>query len=216
VRVIAVPVKPLARAKTRLGTVLTPEERARLTLAMLEDVLEAALAQLGWEVWVVSPSPAALEAGGRWGARLVPEHTGSLRGAVRQVEALVGASRGGPDAALAVLLADLPFVTAGALGLALATPGAVVAAPASDGGTNLLLRRPPSVVPARFGRASFARHRWEAARAGVPFRAVRLPELGFDLDRPHELAAVLGADRTSRTRAACLAMGLAERLGVRA
>ena len=40
---IAVPVKSLSRAKTRLSRVLTPLERAALTLAMLEDVLDAAL-----------------------------------------------------------------------------------------------------------------------------------------------------------------------------
>lgn len=218
-RVIAVPVKDPARAKTRLATLLAAEERARLTLAMLEDVLAAALAQVGWEVWAVSPSAAALEVGASLGARPVPEHTGSLRGAVRHVETLLGTAAARPGARgagpeLAVLLADLPLVTAPSLGLALATPGTVVAAPATDGGTNLLLRRPPSVVPARFGRDSFRRHRWEAARAGVAFRAVRRPELAFDLDRPEELPAVLGADRPSRTRSACLELGLAERLRV--
>lgn len=216
-RVIAVPVKDPARAKARLATLLGPEERARLTLAMLEDVLEAALAQVGWEVWVVSPSVAALETGAARGARPVPEHTGSLRGAVRHVEALLGTAAARPrkpGTELAVLLADLPLLTAASLGLALSTPGAVVAAPATDGGTNLLLRRPPSVVPARFGRDSFRRHRWEAARAGVSFRAVRRPELAFDLDRPDELLAVLEADQPTRTRSACLELGLPGRFRV--
>ena len=54
-RVIALPVKSLGDAKTRLGPVLEPLERASLTLAMLEDVMDATLALPGWETWVISP-----------------------------------------------------------------------------------------------------------------------------------------------------------------
>ncbi|HEX9236549.1 MAG TPA: 2-phospho-L-lactate guanylyltransferase, partial [Actinomycetota bacterium] len=54
-QVIAVPVKALERAKTRLAPVLSPAERAALTTAMLEDVLDASLAVPGWETWVISP-----------------------------------------------------------------------------------------------------------------------------------------------------------------
>src|SRR5438552_11913671 len=69
VRVLAVPVKSLERVKGRLAPLLTPLERAALTLAMLEDVLDAALAQETWEVWVVSPDEAALEIAARRGSR---------------------------------------------------------------------------------------------------------------------------------------------------
>ena len=39
-RVIALPVKALAEAKSRLDPMLTPLERGALTLAMLEDVMD--------------------------------------------------------------------------------------------------------------------------------------------------------------------------------
>src|SRR6266496_3335236 len=101
-RVLAVPIKSLERSKGRLAGTLSPAERAVLTMALLEDVLDACFRQPGWDV------------------------------AVRSSE-------------LAVLLGDLPYLTAGELRHALALPGPVVAAPAlSDGGTNLLLRRPAS------------------------------------------------------------------------
>ena len=91
----------------------------------------------------------------------------------------------------------------------------MVAAPAtSDGGTNLLLRRPPSVILARFGPSSFARHRAEAARRRIPFREALIPELGFDLDRPADLARLLRQKRSGRALAACLEMGLEARLAV--
>jgi 2-phospho-L-lactate/phosphoenolpyruvate guanylyltransferase len=212
-RVLAVPVKSLERAKSRLAPLLSPAERAALSLVMLEDVLDACLVQDGWEAWVVSRDEAVLEIGVRRGARPLPEKGGSLLEAVRQMEAEVA----GRSTELAVVLADLPLITGEALASALASGrrAEVVAAPAgSDGGTNLLVRRPPSVIPARFGRSSFAKHRWAARRARVAFEEIRVPELAFDLDRPRDLARVLAEGGAQRTRSACLEMGLPERLRV--
>lgn len=214
-RVMAVPVKSLDRAKSRLSPILSSSERAALSLAMLEDVLDACVAQAGWEVWLVSRDPAVLDTGGKWGARPVLEAGRSLRQAIRQVE------RAFPDPAgeLAVVLADLPLLTAAALRLALrsATRGEVAAVAAeSDGGTNMLVRKPAEVIPARFGRSSFARHRAEAYRAGVTFQEVRSAEVGFDLDRPADMARLLDSSAPGRARSACLEMGLPDRLVVRA
>jgi 2-phospho-L-lactate guanylyltransferase len=212
-RVIAVPVKPLEAAKRRLSRVLSAKERAVLSLAMVEDVLDACQGQADWDVWVVSRSEAVLEIAGRRGATPVAEEGHSLLEAVGQVERAVP----GRWSELAVVLADLPLLTADALSNALARAEGtgVLATPAeSDGGTNLLVRRPPSAIPARFGRSSFARHRAEARRRGVAFREVRIPEAGFDLDRPSDLARVASASNASRTRSVCLELGVANRLGV--
>ncbi len=208
-RVLAVPVASLDRAKTRLASLLSPLERAALTLAMLEDVLDAALAQPAWDVWVVSPDEAALEVSARRGARAFPETSGSLLGAIRGVEAQLPRK----SDELAILLADLPNVTPEALERALTLAASVVAAPAtSDGGTNLLVRRPPPVIAARFGRESFGKHRWAARRAGVSFEQIRSPELSFDLDRPQDVAALLASGSGGRTLAACHELDLAARL----
>ncbi|HYV01153.1 MAG TPA: 2-phospho-L-lactate guanylyltransferase [Actinomycetota bacterium] len=213
-RVLVVPVKDLARAKSRLAPVLRPPERARLSLVMLEGVLRACLAQEGWGVWVISRDAAALEAAANLGARPVPEHGHRLLSAVRQAESEVtAASRepADPQGALAIVLADLPLISAGALAAALGHgPSAqvVAASAASDGGTNLLLRHPPSVIPARFGRSSLARHRTEAYRRGVTFREVRIAELGFDLDEPRDIASLLERPTSNPTRRTCIEMGL--------
>ncbi|SRR6266700_6758592 len=208
-QVVAVPVKALPQSKSRLASVLTGSERAALTLAQLDDVLGACVGQAGWETWVVSPDPVVLEAAGARGARPVRDERGSLLGAVRQIEAMLP----DPFDVLAVVLGDLPYVTAADIRAALDTDGPVVAAPAaSDGGTNLLLRRPASVIPAKFGRASFDRHRWEASRRGIELVEVRAPGLEEDLDRPGDLARLIARSHRSRTRSVCLEMGLARRL----
>jgi 2-phospho-L-lactate guanylyltransferase len=213
-RVLAVPVKSLERAKTRLSPMLSPAERAALSLVMLEDVLDACVAQDGWETWIVSHDEAVLETGVRRGARPVIEKGRSLLEAIRQLEA-EAVLRNHPAGELAVILADLPLITEETVRVAITagrTRGVVAAPAASDGGTNLLLRRPPSVIAPRFGRASFAKHRWAARRARVPFEEIDLPQLAFDVDRPEDLARIVAARSASRTRSACLEMGVPERL----
>ena len=120
-RVIAVPVKSLERAKSRLSEVLEPLERAALTLAMLEDVLDGCLAQPGWQTWVVSPDEAVLEVSARRRAKPVVEESPGLLAAVRQVE-----EEAAEADALAVVLGDVPLLTAETLGRALQTLGPVV------------------------------------------------------------------------------------------
>ncbi len=165
-KVVAVPVKSLARAKTRLAPALTDLERGALTLAMLEDVLDAALSVPGWETWVVSPDEVALEIAAARGARPITEEKPPLANAIRQAESLAKEAGAG---ALAVLPADVPLVTAETLHDALRTLGAVVLARSADGaGTSLLLRRPPRAIPARFGPDSFERHLALAAERELP------------------------------------------------
>ncbi|HEX6262774.1 MAG TPA: 2-phospho-L-lactate guanylyltransferase [Actinomycetota bacterium] len=210
-RVIAVPIKDLSRAKGRLSGILSPMERAALTLAMLEDVLAACVEMPGWQTWVISPDPSALQQAARMRARPVEERDRGLVSAIRQVE-----EEAANADALAVVLADLPLLTPAALMRALQTLGSVVAAPAdSDAGTNLLLRRPPDAIPPRFGTDSFRKHREAAELHDIPFAEVRLPQLAFDLDRPADLTALLASSSRSRTKATCHEMGLPERLSVR-
>ncbi|MGH2767090.1 MAG: NTP transferase domain-containing protein, partial [Actinomycetota bacterium] len=113
-RVIAVPVKSLERAKGRLSAILRPLERAALALAMLEDVLDACLAVPGWQTWVISADEAVLEVSARRRTRPVSEEDPGLLAAVRQIEE----EAAGADA-LAVVLGDLPLLTVEALEVAL-------------------------------------------------------------------------------------------------
>lgn len=213
-RVVAIPVKSLSRAKSRLSPGLSPLERGALTLAMLEDVLDAVLAVSGWETWVVSPDEVALEVAARRGARALPEVKPPLASAIRQVEALAKAEE---VSSLAVLPADLPLVTQESLSEALRTLGAVVLARSTDGaGTSLLLRRPPRVIPARFGPDSFRRHLDLATERGVPASVIERQELSFDVDRPGDILTLLDDGRPGRTREVCIEMDLGTRLRVHA
>jgi 2-phospho-L-lactate guanylyltransferase len=210
-RVLAIPVKSLSRAKSRLAPALTPLERGALTLAMLEDMLDATLMLSGWETWVVSPDEVALEISARRGAKPVPEEKGPLAGAIRQVELLAKEQEAD---ALAVLPGDLPLVTEAVLHEALHTLGAVVLSASADGaGTSLLLRRPPRAIPARFGPDSFRKHLELAAARELPVAVIERRELAFDVDRPDDILTLLSTEgRRGRTREVCVQMDLGERL----
>ena len=213
-RVIAIPLKSLAGAKRRVSPELTPLERGALTLAMLEDVLDAAQAVTGWETWVVSPDEVVLEIAVRRGVRSVPEERPPLASAIRQVERLALEKEAD---ALAILPGDLPLITTEALTAAFRTLGPVVLAPSHDEvGTNLLLRRPPRAIQARFGPQSFRRHLDLAEARGLPAAVVDRRELSFDLDLPSDILTLLATGRRGRARQVCLEMDLRERLTAQA
>lgn len=199
VRIIVLPVRSLDESKSRLGSVLTPMERAALTLAMLEDVIDVTSVMPGWETWVLSPDDAVLEVAAGRGVRPLPEAHGPLPAALEQADEEAAAAAA---VATAVLLPDTALLTPAALTRALHTLGPVVIAPSTDGsGSNLLVRRPPGVMTARFGHDSFRRHLQAAAEADLPTAVVETEELGFDLDLPRDILTVLRTRRGTRTRA---------------
>jgi 2-phospho-L-lactate guanylyltransferase len=213
VRAIALPVKSLSHAKSRMSPFLSELERGALALAMFEDVLDATLSVDGWETWVVSPDESVLEIALGRGAQAITEEGASLPTAIQQVE--TEASARGTDA-LAILHADTPLVTTSALRAALHTLGPVVIAPSADErGTNLLLRRPPGAIPSRFGPDSFRRHLEVAAEHGLPTAVVERDELSFDVDEPGDILMVLETRRPGRTLEVCRDMDLAGRLAAR-
>lgn len=213
-RALALPVKSLGHAKTRLSGFLTPLERGALSLAMYEDVLDVTLALEGWETWVVSPDESVLEIAIGRGATPIREERPSLRSAVHRIEAEAAARM---IQALAILLADTPFVTLQALTTVTHTLGPVVIAPSADErGTNLLLRRPPGAIPSRFGPDSFRRHLETAAERELPTAVIEHEDLAFDLDEPDDILTVLETRRPGRTLEVCRDMDLASRLSTRA
>lgn len=178
-RVVLVPVKRFADAKRRLGGVLSSAEREALAQRMAERVLGAA-APLPVAV-VCDDLDVAAWARAR-GALVIWEPGRGLNGAVEAGVARLEALR---VRRVVVAHADLPL----AAGLAeLGGCAGVTLVPDRRGdGTNVIELPADCGFRFSYGPGSFERHRAECERLGVPYRAMAVPWLSYDVDVPGDL-----------------------------
>jgi len=208
-RTVLIPMKPLAGAKERLAPALNPDERRRLSLAMLADVVAAA--QGFSNVWVLNSDAEAERLAIEAGVGSVPDPApgGGLNASLAAATARALAE--GADGVL-VVSADLPAVTADDLAVMCSSSGVAVAPDRGGSGTNALWRSPADAIGVAFGANSLAAHARLARDAGVPARVVDLPGLALDVDTPADLAAACAQIVGARTRRALEEMDLAARL----
>lgn len=202
---LVVPIKELARAKTRLAGAVTTTartDRADLALALALDTLAAVLASAVRRVVVVtSDDRVAAAVTDLAGAGRLTVVDDPARGLNAAVEAGARSLLGGADpttapVAVAALLADLPALRPAELDEALdaalvaldaGTPGAFVGDHTGHGTTLVVL--PAGDVDGarfRFGGESAAAHRGE----GLVALAGRWPGLRHDVDTPDDLRGV--------------------------
>jgi len=198
-----VPFKRFTRAKGRLRNRYTDLQVEELGRAMLADVLTAlAGATLVDVVLVLTDDPAVAEVAQAAGAEVRlrdpdPGLNPTLTFAEEELHEF------GFDASL-VVLGDLPLLQAADIDKVVshAQEHSVVIVPSNDGGTALLLRRPPCAVPNRFEGKSAEAH--AAAAREIGLEPLVLDQLGFevslDLDTPDDARRVLEGDRPCRTR----------------
>lgn len=208
-RVVLIPVKPLSAAKARLAPALDPDERRRLSLAMLADVIDAA--RSFDRVWVLNSDPDAASVARSAGVEPVDDPApgmglnASLNEATKQAVADGGSG-------ILVVSADLAAVTTDDLDALSASPGAAIGPNRAGTGTNALWRSPGDAFELAFGPHSRAAHERLAADAELDLRIVERAGLAIDIDTPHDLAAAWAHGAGRHTRAALDAMGVAARL----
>jgi 2-phospho-L-lactate/phosphoenolpyruvate guanylyltransferase len=190
---VVVPVKVLARAKSRLADLAGPH-RADLALAMAADTVAAALAcpEVA-RVMAVTDDPDASVALAGLGALIVPDSPGrGLNPALRHGATLV--SSHWPSCGVGALAADLPALRPAELGAGLRAaarwPHAFVP-DAAGTGTTLYAARPGTGFAPQFGPGSAERHR---AGGAAELILPGLASLRRDVDAPNDLreATALG------------------------
>jgi 2-phospho-L-lactate guanylyltransferase len=117
------------------------------------------------------------------GANVVWCPSRGLNGAVADGVARLRAD--GIDTAI-VAHADLPL--ARSLAWVADFPGVTIVPDRRRDGSNVLAVPTAADFGFAYGPGSFARHRVETARLGIPLRIVDDPELGWDVDLPADLA----------------------------
>ena len=176
------PVKAFADAKVRLAPALPAAQRSTLARWMGERVLAAAR---GLPTAVACDDDEVAAWAVALGALVVWTPGRGLNGAVQDgVHHLAGLGA----ARVVVAHADLPL--ASDLTVVAGAEGVTVVPDRHDDGSNVV------AVPSRagfrfaYGPGSFARHCREAGELGLPLRVLRVPELGWDVDLPADLAAL--------------------------
>ncbi len=208
-RVVLIPMKPLAGAKERLATVLNPDERRRLSLAMLADVIAAAK---GFDrVWVLNSDADAEREAFHAGVSSVPDPAPG-RGLNASLTAATASAIESGATEVLVVSADLPAITSDDLEAMCSAPGAAVAPDRGGSGTNALWRSPADAIAVAFGTNSLAAHERLARESGVRMRVVDRPGLALDVDTRDDLAAAWKHGGGPTTRRVMEEMDVAARL----
>ncbi len=200
--VALVPFKSFSYAKSRLRARFTDADVEALGRAMLEDVLSTLTAIPAIEdVRVLTDDEEVGRVAEACGASArVQRPDPGLNAAIEQANA--EAQTEGSDATV-VVLGDLPLLRP--IDVETVVEGgreaSVVIVPSGDGGTALLLRRPPNCVPARFGPLSFDQHVAASRERGIePLLVQEIPEaIRIDLDTPEDADRIRDAGLGGRT-----------------
>lgn len=192
-----IPVKRFENAKTRLSSILTADERVTLSGLMLQDTLTTLVNSRRLDqILVVSSDSRAKKISEERGVGFIfEEKDNSVNSAIML------ADRYSVDAkavATVVIPQDLPLLDAGEIDRICEAAGqdlrCIVICPSTRyDGTNILLRKPPTVIKIHYDNNSYNMHIKSAAELGVQARVFESQRLMFDIDKPddvHELAAM--------------------------
>ncbi|WTO34905.1 2-phospho-L-lactate guanylyltransferase [Streptomyces achromogenes] len=188
---LVIPLKPLARAKSRLADTAGDGVRPGLALAFAQDTVVAALACAEVpDVAVVTDDELAGRELAALGARIVPDVPGGgLNAALAHGAAAVRRHR--PGAAVAALNADLPALRPAELSRVLAAAAEFPRAflpDAAEVGTTLLAAVGGQELRPAFGADSRARHRVSGAAELAP---AGVDSVRQDVDTGADLRAAL-------------------------
>lgn len=211
-----IPVKPFRDSKSRLAHILSADQRAELTGAMLRRTLDILAKMTAIQrALVISRDPGVLKLARQHEAMTYEEsEKQDLNMALIRAAHITAAQKA--DCAL-ILPADLPFLTAEDVARVLeaSTPescnggngylsrrrGMAICSDREGDGTNALLVCPPTGFNFQYGPGSFERHLAEAERLGMAQCIVESPGISFDLDTEQDYQAYLTRVEESLARA---------------
>ncbi len=197
-----VPVKTFVDSKKRLSTILSVEERIRLSEAMLHDVLESVSNSASIDrILVVSGDSNVLPIAGRFGAAFL--HEERERG-VNAAVALADRLCADPGTeATVVIPQDLPLMLPSDIEMLCSSASekrCVLVTPSHRyDGTNALLRRPPGIMETHYDEDSYEIHVQKAREKKAAVKIVLNRRLMLDLDEPADMQQILAANAENRT-----------------
>jgi 2-phospho-L-lactate guanylyltransferase len=185
-----VPVKRFENAKTRLSSILDIDDRIRLSSLMLEDTVKTLSSVTSlFQIVIVSADKRAEE----WATKhrinfLLEEREKGVNSAIALADSYC--MREAADATVVIPL-DLPLLDAievsRACELAENENKCIVICPSLRyDGTNMLLRKPPSVIATFYESDSYNMHLKAAIKLGVPVKHLFSKSVMYDIDTPED------------------------------
>lgn len=190
-----VPIKRFENAKTRLSSILDTDDRIRLSLLMLEDTLQilSAVHSLS-QLITVSADKRVGEIAVKYGANfLFEEKERGVNSAVALADSYC--MKKAADATM-VIPHDLPLLDSTdiskACELAENESRCIVICPSLRyDGTNMLLRKPPSIIATFYDADSYNMHVKAAIRLGIPVKRLFSKALMHDIDTPEDVLEIM-------------------------
>jgi len=190
-----VPIKRFENAKTRLSSILDTDDRTRLSLLMLKDTLQilSAVHSLS-QVITVSADKRVGEIAENYGANfLLEEKERGVNSAVALADSYC--MKKAADATM-VIPHDLPLLDSTdiskACELAENESRCIVICPSLRyDGTNMLLRKPPSIIATFYDADSYNMHVKAAIRLGIPVKRLLSKGLMHDIDTPEDALEIM-------------------------
>lgn len=190
-----VPVKRFENAKTRLSSILDTDDRIHLSLLMLEDTLQIlSVVQSLTQVITVSADKRVEEIAAKHGANfLLEEKERGVNSAVALTDNYC--MKEAADATI-VIPHDLPLLDSTdiskACELAENESRCIVICPSLRyDGTNMLLRKPPSIIATFYDADSYNMHVKAAIRLGIPVKRLFSKNLMCDIDTPEDVLEII-------------------------
>jgi 2-phospho-L-lactate/phosphoenolpyruvate guanylyltransferase len=191
-----IPVKPLARAKSRLARALKAPTRAALVRSIFSHTLDV-IAQVKCidGAIVVSRDLTILELARQRNAITLMESDSGLNPAITQAAQWAAHHHA---RSVIIIPVDLPLITSvdldAVIDRAVEERCIVIAPDRHEEGTNVLLVRPPDAISFAYGIASFTAHRAQARERGLIVHEYRSPTTAFDIDVPDDLEVYRALD----------------------
>ena len=190
-----VPIKRFENAKTRLSSILDTDDRIRLSLLMLEDTLQIlSVVHSLSQVITVSADKRVREIAVKYGANfLLEEKERGVNSAVALADSYC--MKKAADATI-VIPHDLPLLdstdVSKACELAENESRCIVICPSLRyDGTNMLLRKPPSIIATFYDADSYNMHVKAAIRLGIPVKRLFSKALMHDIDTPEDALEIM-------------------------
>jgi 2-phospho-L-lactate guanylyltransferase len=185
-----VPIKRFENAKTRLSSILDTDDRIRLSLLMLKDTLQILSAVHSLSQVITVSGEIAVKYGANF---LLEEKERGVNSAVALADSYC--MKKAADATM-VIPHDLPLLDSTdiskACELAENESRCIVICPSLRyDGTNMLLRKPPSIIATFYDADSYNMHVKAAIRLGIPVKRLFSKALMHDIDTPEDALEVM-------------------------